>query len=184
MIVGRTTKMALALAAIAVMMIFSETTPGSLLGSFVGAGLVLLGIVSYYRPACTAGLIIAAGSAAVSSSPGSLTAVASILNGVFGLLIPVFVLAWVSLTSTSEESYQMMLRSRASTYTVVYVLACIMSVPIAVLAIGLFAPEFSTAFSVLTEIALVLTVTTAGLIVLTSPRPAASRTVEPETGSE
>jgi hypothetical protein len=182
--IGRTAKMILALAAIAVIMMFSEMRAGTLLATIIGAGLILLGLASYYRPGCMAGLMITAGSAAISNNPGSLTVVASWLNAVFGILIPVYILTWVSLNSAYEESNQLILRSRASAYTLTFMLACLLSVPIAALILGLVAPTISTAMSVLTEIAIMLTVVTAGLILLTSMRPRAGPTAEPEESPE
>ena len=182
--IGRTVKMILALAAVAVIMMFSEMRAGTLLAAVVGALMILLGLASYYRPACIVGLMLTAGSAAVSNDPGSLTVVASWLNAVFGILIPVYILTWASLNSTHEESYRMMLRSKASAYTLTFMLACLLSVPIAALLLGITSPRVSTAMSVLTEIAIMLTVATAGLILLTSIGPRANPMVETSEGPE
>ncbi len=179
MVIGRNAKMVLALAAIAIMLLFSEMRAGTLLAIAVGAGLVLLGLASYYRPASVVGFMIAAGGAAVSNNPGSLTVVASWLNAIFGILIPVYVLAWVALNSAQDQSYQMMLRSKASAYTLMFMLACLVSVPVVALLTGLVSPHFSTAMSILTEIAIVLTVVTAGLIMLTAQMPRSGPVIEP-----
>jgi len=186
MVIGRNAKLVLALAAILVILMFSEMNAGTLLATLVGAALVMLGIASYYRPASMAGLMIAAGSAAVSNDPGSLTVLASWLNAVLGLLVPIYVLTWVSLNSGSEESSEIVFRSKASAYTVMFILACILSVPIAALVMGFVSPRFSVTVSVLTEVAIMLTVATAGLILLTSQRPQKGTIAEPtsETGSE
>jgi len=186
MVIGRNGKMLLAIAATIAILGFSEMNAATLFATLIGTGLILLGIASYYRPACMAGLMMAAGSAAVSTNLGSLTVVAAWMNAVFGLLIPVYIMTWVSLNSSTEESWELMLRSRANAYTLTYVLACLLSVPIATLVIGLFWPHISTAFSILTEVAIVLTVTTAGLIILTSQKPRSGPAVEPlsETDAE
>jgi hypothetical protein len=186
MVIDRRVKAIMALAAIAVILLFSQMTTGTLLGVAIGAGLILLGLASYYRPACLAGLVIAAGSAAMSNNPGSLTVIASWLNAVFGLFIPVYVLTWVALSSGAEDPYGFVLRSRANTYTAMFILACLLSVPIAALVIGLLAPQVSTAASVLMEIAIILTVATAGVIILTAQKPRSGGLVErsPETESD
>lgn len=169
--ITRTVKGVLALLAVAAMLAFSQVNPGILLASILGAGLVMIGLASYYRPASVAGLVIAAGSAAISNNPGSLAEVPSWLNAVLGLLVPTYVLAWVALTSGAEESYELMIRSKASAYTVMFMLACLLSVPVASLVVGALYPSFSVAMSPMAEIAIMLLVATVGVILLTSQAP-------------
>ena len=152
-----------------------------MLGAAISAWLILFGLANYYRPSSLAGLMIVAGNAALSSDPGTLTVPAAWLNAVFGLLIPLYVLTWVSLSSGIEHSYELSFTSRASVLTLAFIASCLLSVPVAALVLGFVAPQFSTAASVLMEIAIILMVATVGVIVLTSQRPRQSYLVEPST---
>jgi len=173
--IGKTAKGVLALASVAVMLMFSEMNAGTLLCALIGSVLVLLGLVSSYRPASFAGFVIATGSAALSNDPGSLTVLASWLNAAVGLFIPAYILAWVSLGSGVEDSGDFIFKSRANAYILAFIAACLLSVPVAAFVTGVFAPQISTAASVLMEIAIILTVTVAGVIILTSQRPKSGR---------
>jgi len=172
--------MVLTVVAVAVMMLFSEMNAATLFAVVAGAGLIILGLLSYYRPASVIGLMVAAGSVAVSTDPGSLTVLTSLLNSILGLLAPLYVLTWVSLCSGTEEACEARLRTRASGGTILFALACVLSVPVAALLMGLVSPRFSIAMSVLAEISIILIVVIAGLIILTSKKPRSGPIIEPE----
>ncbi len=171
MIVRTIAKMVLALAAILVMLVFSQMNAGTLLAASVGAVLIMLGISMYYRPASVVGLMVTAAAVAISSNPGSLTEVPSLLAAVIGLLIPLYLLTWATLSSGSQEPGELRFRSRASLYTIIFMSACSVSVPIWVLLLGIVSPRISMAVSLLTEIAIVLAVATAGIILITAQAP-------------
>jgi len=183
--VGRNAKIVMGLTAIAVMLMFSEMSVATLFATVVGAGLIMLGLLTFYRPASVIGLMIAAAAEAISNNPGSLTSISSVLNAVFGLLLPLYVLAWVSLSSGSEVPAELRIRTRASAFTLLFMLVCVMSVPVAALTLGLVSPRFSMSMSVLTEIALILGVATTGIIALTAQVPSRHSTQEDQqTSSE
>ena len=186
MLVGRNARIIMGLAAIAVILMFSEMSAATLFATVVGAGLIMLGLVTFYRPASVIGLMITAAAGAISNNPGSLTSIPPVLNVVFGLLLPLYVLAWVSLSSGSEVPSELRIRSRASAFTILFMLVCALSVPVTALALGLFSPRFSMSMSVLTEIAVILGVTTTGIIVLTAQTPKRNPTTQqgPEAASE
>ena len=100
-------------------------------------------------------------------------------------MLPLYVLAWVSLSSGSEVPAELRIRTRASAFTLLFMLVCVMSVPVAALTLGLVSPRFSMSMSVLTEIALILGVATTGIIALTAQVPSRHSTQEDQqTSSE
>ncbi len=171
MIIGRPAKMIMAIAAIAVMLMFSEMNAATLLGIIIGTALIMLGIATYYRSASIVGLMLATASVAISSNPGQLTAMPALLNAAVGLLIPLYVLSWASLSAGSEESGELRMRSRAGVLAIVFLLSCALSVPAAAFILGLVSPRYTLAMSVLTEIAITLAVAAIGIIVLTAQGP-------------
>jgi hypothetical protein len=183
MLVGRNARIIMSLAAIAVMLMFSEMRAATLFATIAGAVLVMLGLVTFYRPASVIGLMITAAAEAISNNPGSLTSISSVLNAVFGLLLPLYVLAWVSLSSGSEVPSELRTRSRASAITILFMLACALSVPVTALALGLVSPRFSMSISMLTEIAVVLGVATTGIILLTAQTPKRNPTAQQGPGT-
>ncbi len=177
--VNRNVKILVAVAATAVLLTFSEMNAATLFAAIVGAVLIILGLVSYYRPASVVGLMVTGASVAISNDPGSLTAMPSLLNAGLGILIPVYLLAWVSLSSGFDVPAESRLKTRASALTILFMLTCALSVPVAALALSYFSPRFSMSMSVLTEIAIILGVTTTGIIILTTQSPKSTAGVMP-----
>ena len=164
--IGREERTAIAVFAIIDLMLFSQLSTGTLLGMLVAAALVVLGLITYSRPTSVVGMLLASGSAAASLEGLSLTIVGDLLNIAIGLLIPVYLLAWVSF-SAEVEPRQFMFRARPATLTAIFASACLLSVGAAALVLGLVVPAMSIGMSALMEIAIVLLVAAFGLILLT-----------------
>lgn len=163
----RELRVGLMIAAIASLMMFSRIGTGTLLGMIVAAALIFLGIVSYSRPASVIGLLIVCGSAAASLNQQSLTVVGNILNTVIGLLVPIYVLAWIALTSEGEPGPIGIMRKPA-VLTAIYAVACLLSVGLVAVVLGVLTPAVSIGMPALMEIAIVLLAATLGIILLTS----------------
>lgn len=177
----RELKIGLTFVAIALLLMFSSIGTSTLLGMVVAAALIVLGVVSYSRPTGVIGLLIASGSAAASLGQQSLTVVGNLLNMVIGLLAPVLILAWVAL-SAEEQQGPILVRRKPAILTAIYAAACMLSVGLVALSLGVLSPSISVGMPALMEISIILLTATLGVILLTSgnPRPAVLTEQEPE----
>lgn len=180
---NRDHKMALTVVAIVVLMLFCRIETSTLLGMVVAAALMVLGLMSYSRPTCVIGMMIASGSAAASLGQQSLTVVGNLLNTAIGLFAPIYLLAWIAL-SAEDEPGPLLIRKGPALLTTIYATACLLSVGVVALILGVIAPAVSIGMSALMEIAIVLLTATVGITILTSrnPRPASTSLTEEESG--
>jgi hypothetical protein len=180
---GRDHKIVLAIVAIIVLMLFSQIETSTLLGMIVAAALMVLGLVSYSRTTCVIGMMIASGSAAASLGQQSLTVVGNLLNTAIGLLVPIYLLAWIAL-SAEDEPRPIVIRRSPALLTAIYATACLLSVGVVALILGVIVPAVSIGMSALMEIAIVLLTTTVGITILTyrNPKPANTGLSEEESG--
>jgi hypothetical protein len=181
---GRDQKIVLTIAAIVVLMLFSQIGTSTLIGMIMAAALMILGLVSYSRPTSVIGMMIASGSAAASIGQQSLTVVGNLLNAAIGLFAPIYLLAWIAL-SAEEEPRPIRIRRGPAILTAVYATACLLSVGVVAFALGVVAPAVSIGMPTLMEIAIVLLTATVGITVLTfrNPKPASTGLTEEEGGS-
>jgi hypothetical protein len=180
---GRDQKIALTIAAIAVLMVFSRIETSTLLGMIVAAALVIVGLISYSRPTCVIGMMIASGSAAASFGQDSLTVVGNLLNAAIGLFAPIYLLAWIAL-SAEEEPRPILIKKGPALLTAFYATACLLSVGVVALILGVVAPAVSIGMSALMEISIVLLTATVGITLLTfrNPTPTTSGLVDEGSG--
>ncbi len=164
--IGREERVAIAVFAIIDIMLFTQLSTSTLLGLLVAAALVVLGLITFSRPTSVVGMMLAAGSAAASLEAQTLTIVGDLLNMVLGLFIPVYLLAWVSL-SAEVEPRQLKLSGRPAAVAGIFAAACLFSVGATAFVLGLIVPAASIGMSALMEIAIVLLVATFGVIILT-----------------
>jgi hypothetical protein len=167
---GRDQKIVLSIGAIVVLMLFSRIEQATLLGMLVAATLMVLGLVVYSRPTCVIGMMIASGSAAASLGQQSLTVVGNLLNTGIGLIVPIYLLAWIAL-SAEEEPRPIVIRRGPALVTSVYAIVCLLSVGIVALTLGVVAPAVAISMSALMEIAIVLLTTIVGITILTFRDP-------------
>lgn len=162
MILSRTARLVLAIVAVVDMMLFSSGDSLSLLGFSVGMAVIVLGILYYYRPAAIAGLFIVSLVAAVTTDVPTLTEIGYLVMALLGLIAPIGALIWVCFTE--EEENLLRVSFRPALPAVTYALACLWSVPVAVVVLGLLAPAVSAGLTVMTEMGIVLlTATTLGI---------------------
>lgn len=176
---GRNHKIIFTVAAIGVLMLFTQIGTGTLLGMVFALALIILGLVSYSRPTSVLGMMIASGSAAASLPQQSMTVFADLLNLAIGFFAPIYVLVWIAL-SAEDETRPVIIRRRPAIWTSVYAVACLLSVGVAALALGIVAPRVSVGMSTLMEIAIVLLVGTIGITVLTVRNPVTAGIAEAE----
>jgi hypothetical protein len=167
---GRDQRIVIAIAAVIVLMMFSQIGTSTLLGMLVAAALIVLGLVSYSRPTCVVGMMLVSGSAAASIGQQSLTVVGNLLNMALGLFVPIYLLAWIAL-SAEEEHMQILVRKGPALVTAIYATVCLLSVGVSAFILGVVAPAVSIGMSALMEIAIVLLTVTLGITVLTFRNP-------------
>ncbi len=179
---SRGRKVGVAVAATAVLMLFTHLGPDTLLGMIVGAVLILLGLASYSRLASTLGIMIVSISAAASLPQRTMTDAGNIFSLTAGFLTPLCVLVLLSLSAENEKST--LVGRRPAAWALAYSAACILSVPASTLVLGIMVPWVSTAMSTLMEIAVVLLVATTGMTVLSLRSPRRAAPAETRPGSE
>jgi len=167
---GRDQKIVLTIGAFVGLMLFSQIETSTFLGMIVAAALMIVGLVSYSRPTCVIGMMIASGSAAASLGQESFTVVGNLLNAAIGLFAPIYLLAWIAL-SAEEEPRPILIRKGPALLTAIYAIVCLLSVGVAAFTLGMVAPAVSTGMSALMEIAIVLLTATVGITILTFRNP-------------
>ncbi|HEX9907354.1 MAG TPA: hypothetical protein VGB78_02665 [Thermoplasmata archaeon] len=154
--------------------VFGEHSVYTLLAGSLGFIAMVVSYFSHYRPGAILGMLVVAVSAAVASPLETLTEVGAILTAVVGFFLPVAVCVWFALSTEVEEEPRLMHYRRPALLTAFYALLCLVSVPLAIRAISLFAPNVSVRFSVLEEVSVILMVASIGAVILSfrEPRPA------------
>ena len=180
---GRNQKIVLTIAAIIVLTLFSQLGTSMLFGMIMAGALMIIGLVSYSRPASVIGMMLASGSAAASLGQQSMTVTGDILSAAIGLFAPIYLLAWIAL-SAEEEPKPFVIRRGPVFLTAIYAIACLLSVGVAAFTLGLVAPSISSGMSALMEIAIVLLTATVGITILTfrNPTPVSAGLAKEESG--
>ncbi len=181
--IGRNGRIAISAFATIDLMLFSQLSTSTLVGMLVGAALAMLGLVTYSRPTSVVGMMVVSGSAAASLEGLSLTVVGDVMNMLIGLFIPIYLIAWASF-SAEVEPRQLAFRARPAAAMLTFVIACLLSVPIAALFLGLLTPAASTGMSTLMEIAIVLLVATLGIVLFTWRDPSSTSQAPEGSGAE
>jgi hypothetical protein len=165
----------MAIVAVVDLAVFSQHSVLVILAQAIGAALILLGMFYDYRPSSLTGLLIVATASAAAIELPSLLEVGQILTAIVSLAIPTFVLTWLALSAEEGESTDVLLLKRPATTALVFALVCLFSAPIVILVMSLLAPTISTRITPITEMAIILTATIVGTIVLTRGASAAAR---------
>jgi hypothetical protein len=165
----------MAIVAVVDLAVFSQHSVLVILAQAIGAALILLGMFYDYRPSSLTGLLIVATASAAAIELPSLLEVGQILTAIVSLAIPTFVLTWLALSAEEGESTDVLLLKRPATTALAFALMCLFSAPIVILVMSLLAPTISTRITPITEMAIILTATIVGTIVLTRGASAAAR---------
>jgi hypothetical protein len=153
-------------ASMVLILVFSSMNFYTLFFVALGGGIMLLAFFSYYRAAAVFGLLLVAISAGASSEISTLTEAAPLFTAVVGLIIPVIGLTLFALSSEFEGGHRF--RQRAPVVVAgSYVAACLASVPVTVIAVGLMAPSLTSRIPGFVEMAFVLLVASVGATILT-----------------
>jgi TRAP-type C4-dicarboxylate transport system permease small subunit len=179
----RQTRIAVVLAAVSAIIVFSEITVLELVAVGVGAALILLGMTYSYRQPSAIGLLVVSAAAAASIDVTTLLEADILLMAIIGLLIPVSLLAWISLTVEEKEAIDELPAKRPLTIASIYGLFCLLSVPLVVLIVSVIGPGISMRIASMTEAAIMLITAIAGgiLITMRSPVQIASAVASEET---
>ena len=172
---SRRVRVLMAIVAVVDLAVFSQHGILVILAQAIGAALILLGMFYDYRPSSLTGLLIVATASAAAIELPSLLEVGQILTAIVSLAIPTFVLTWLALSAEEGESTDVLLLKRPATTALVFALVCLFSAPIVILVMSLLAPTISTRITPITEMAIILTATIVGTIVLTRGASAAAR---------
>jgi hypothetical protein len=151
--------------------VFSQHSLLVVLAQAIGTVLILIGLLSTYRPSSVIGLLLTATASASAMDLPSLLEVGQILTAIGCLAIPIFVLTWLALSAEEGESTDVFLLKRPAIIALTFALICLFSAPVVVLVMSLLAPTISTRTTPMTEIAIMLIVTVVGAIALTRQMP-------------
>jgi len=173
---GKIGRAAIVLGAAADLVAFSGVSVLKLTGIGVGIALAMLGLAYAYRQPGAIGMLMVSATAAASIEITSLQEVRELLTAVIGLLIPVSMLAWVSLTA-EEDRIERHFRGRPLALTSVYGVLCVLSVPTTILVLSFFVTGVSMRITTMAEAAIVLLVAVAGGLLLTFERSAPAAVV-------
>jgi hypothetical protein len=158
--------------------IFSQHSILVILAQAMGAVLMVLGLLSSYRPSSLVGLLLTATGSASAIDLPSLLEIGQIITAIASLAIPMFILTWVALSAEEGETTDVLLLKRPAIIAVVYAMICLLSAPLVILVTSLLAPTTSMRVTSMTEIAVILIVTVAGAIALTRRVPETARIPE------
>ena len=163
-----------------------EMSALAILAISVGALLLVVGLWISYRPASVFGFMTLAIGSGIAVDFSTLSEFSTLISAVIGILIPVYIVGWVALSSEIEGPVEINFRNRSTLITIVYTVICAFSVPIASLVVGLTAPNMSTHITMITEAAIMLLVIAIALVVLTSrtPKTRAEGSLPQEASSE
>jgi hypothetical protein len=146
------------------LLVFSRLTGLSILASALGSVMILLGIAYNYRLASALGLLVISVGAGASITITTLTDVSTVLTAFLGLLLPLFLLAYIALSADEGEAPPPLAR-RPILVSVGYMTGCILSAPVAILLLGVLTPGVALRVVTMTEMGIVLvTATTLGIV--------------------
>ena len=148
--------------------IFSSMRAEILILLIVGSILAFISLFTKYRIASLGGLVLLGAGIATSIEVETLLEVRMILTAVFGIFLPLFLIGMVTL-STSGEKEAIKLKGRRHQYLLIaFVVVSLLSIPMAAIILQILFPTVSLQLSTLIEIAIVMTVATVGIVILTS----------------
>jgi hypothetical protein len=170
---------ALAISVLAILTLGAMSAP-AILAISVGTLLVALGVTISFRAAAVFGFMTLAIGSGMAVEVESFTEVSSLTSAVLGILVPVYILAWVALSSEIEEPVEIDVKSRSTVITVVFTVLCTFSVPIVALLVGFIAPQISTHITLITEAAIMLLAIAISVVILTAKNPRTTASELPE----
>ena len=161
------TRAAAVLASGSAMLLFSKVTFSTLVPLLVGIMLILLGVVIAYRPSSVLGLLIVLTASALASDVGTLTDIGGVLTATVAIYVPSLVMAWAALSCEPGEPYELRVYRGASARLLAMAAACLLSVPLFAVCVGLVLPTASMGVSTMTEMSVILLAAVATVLVLT-----------------
>jgi hypothetical protein len=177
--VTTTLKFVVVVAAAALFLTFSRLTLALLVPGTIGIALVIFGIAMRYKPASVLGLFVTLVVVALSLEIETLTDTDLWMSSIFGFLVPTCLLAWSSLLSENDETYELRFRTRAFVVASCSGVALAAAVPAVAASSGMAFPTMRMTLSTLAEISilfLVMAVMSLTLIRSQEETPAADET--------
>ena len=168
---SRRVRLILVVVASADLLVFSQHGILVILAQAIGTVLILLGLLSSYRPSSLVGLLLTATASASAIDLPSLLEVGQIFTAIVSLAIPMFVLTWLALSAEEGESTDVLLLKRPAMIALTFAIVCLFSAPVVILVMSLIAPTTSIRLTPMTEIAIMLIATVVGAIALTRRAP-------------
>jgi len=153
---------------LALLLVFSGMTVETLAAFSFGAAIMLMGLVVYYRLAAVVGMLVTTTSAACCMTLGTMTEVRLILASLLGLVLPAAMLAWLAMTAESGSRFRPPGVDKPFILSGLYLLLCIVSVPLVVTVTGLMFPSMVSRLEGFAEISVVLLVAAFGAVSLGS----------------
>ena len=173
-------RLAMVVVAVADMLVFARATGITLIAMGIGTATVFLGSLYSYRVASGIGVLTICGAAANAIEITTLTDIGGLMTAALGIVVPVVVLALVSLSAEKEDIRIMVVRRGPVLRVLAYVLGCLFAVPVAAVLISVAAPGVSMRLPTMAESAILLVVTIAAGVVLTWREPRATAAEEEE----
>ena len=152
------------------LLVFSRLTGFSILTAALGSVMILLGIAYNDRQASALGLLVISVVAAASITITTLTDVSTVLTAFLGLLLPLFLLAYIALSAEEGEAPPPLAR-RPVLVSVGYMTGCTLSAPIVVLLLSVLIPGVALRVETMTEMGIILVTATALGIALSYREP-------------
>ncbi len=145
-------KIAVALVAAALFLMFSRLSFSLLVPGTIGIALVLLGIALEYRPAAFVGMLIDLTVAALSIEIVTLVEMDVWQTSLLGLLLPTSLLAWSALLSEDTDVYDIRLRTGAFAAACATGVVLAIATPLTYVLATFFLPAGANAMSTMAEI--------------------------------
>lgn len=151
-------KAAVAVAAAALFLTFTNLSLSLLVPGVIGVALVLFGIIVGYRPSAVLGLFVCLCVAALSIEIMTLVDMDVWQTSILGLLLPTSLLAWSALLSEDADIYDIRLRTAAFAAALSVAILFAVAVPVSVAFIGLVLPSAASTVSTMAEISILFTI--------------------------
>ncbi len=150
------TGMVLASISVIDLLVFSNAGPLMIFAMAVGTALMFVGLITFYRPSSVVGLLLVTITAATGIQIDTLTDFSNMMTAIFGLLVPSSLLTWIALAPEEQEYASGRRLDRSLVLASAAMLACLWSVPLMSVAVGIFMPEIAMRMTLVTEVSAIL----------------------------
>ncbi len=146
---------------------FSILSVFTILALGIGTVVIVLGMMYGYRPAAVIGLMILAGISAAALHLETILAANVLMTAVLGRLIPLLVIAVLSLMADEPDLRVTIPTIRPFTIALILGSGCLFAAPVFGLILGLINPAFTTSLNLMNEIGIMMLISVIGAIVVT-----------------